>query len=50
MKTVLLRSATFVAAVAVLAFLVSFAHGQAASASLHLGAQVQQPSPMSIPF
>ena len=50
MKAVLLRSATFIAAATILVFLVSFAHGEAASANLHLDAQAQQTSPMSVPF
>lgn len=50
MKTVLLRSATFLAAAAVLALLVSFAQREAASVNLHLDTQVQQPAPMSVPF
>ena len=50
MKAVLLRSATLLAAVTVLAFLVGFAHRQAASANLQLDAQVHQTSPMSVPF
>lgn len=49
MKAVLLRSATLLAAVAVLALLVGFAQRQAASANLHLEAQAQ-PAPMSVPF
>lgn len=50
MKTVLVRSATVLAAVSVLALLIGFAQREAASVNLRLDAQVQQPSPMSVPF
>ena len=50
MKTVLVRSATLIAAVSLLALLIGFAQREAASANLHLDAQVQQSSPMSAPF